>query len=110
MSQILEVIWLPEVIAEYRALLKENRDVGADVGNQMREFVQLSQEWNSRDWRSIGPVGSAYLYGLYGMHAIMFFAVREPQTAVVKWAVTGNEHAQSLARDEAMQRTSNVFE
>jgi hypothetical protein len=108
-SHVLEVIWLPEVEAEYRALLHKSRDVGADVGSQIREFVQLSRKWNSRDWRSIGPFGSAYLYGLYGLHATMFFAVCEPKAAVMKWAVTGNEHAQSLARDEAIKRTLKEF-
>jgi hypothetical protein len=108
-SQVLDIIWLPGVVAEYRALCKESRDVGADVGSQIREFVQLSRKWNSRDWRSIGPFGSAYLYGLYGLHATMFFAVCEPKAAVMKWAVTGNEHAQSLARDEAIKRTLKEF-
>jgi len=109
MSQVLDIIWLPEVVVEYRALCKESRDVGSDVGNQIREFVQLSRKWNSRDWRSIGPFGSAYLYGLYGLHATMFFAVCEPKAAVVKWAESGNEHAQSLARDEAIKRTLKEF-
>lgn len=109
MSQVLEVIWLPDVEAEYRTLLRKNRDVGADVGNQFREFVQLTQRWNAHDWRSIEPVGSAYLYGLYGMHAVMFFAVCEPKAAVMKWAVTGTEHEQSLARDAAVKRTLKLF-
>jgi hypothetical protein len=109
MSQVLEVIWLPAVEAEYRALLRESRDVGADVGSQFGEFVQLTQQWNRRDWHAVSPVGSAYLYGLYGIHATMFFAVCEPKAAVVKWAVTGTEHEQSVARDEAVKRTLNLF-
>jgi hypothetical protein len=109
MSQVLEVTWLPEVEAEYRALLRENRDVGSDVGsdvgNQICEFAQLARRWNNKEWSAIGPFGSAYLYGLYGMHAIMFFAVCKRSAAVMKWAMTGTEHMQSLARDEAIQRT-----
>lgn len=109
MSVVLEVIWLPEVEAEYRKLLHKSRDVGADVGNQFGEFVQLALRWNSRDWRAIEPVGSAYLFGLYGMHAIMFFAVCEPKAAVMKWAVTGTEHEQSQARDAAVKRALKLF-
>ena len=109
MSQVLEVIWLPEVKAEFRALLRESRDVGADVGSQFGEFLGLTRRWDAREWGSIGPFGSAYLYGLYGIHATMFFAVCEPKAAVVKWAVTGTEYEQSLARDEAVKRALKEF-
>jgi hypothetical protein len=61
MSIVLEVIWVPEVETEYLTLLELNRDVGSDVGNQFGEFLRLAQRWNERDWKSIEPVGSAYL-------------------------------------------------
>jgi hypothetical protein len=109
MSMALEVVWLPEVEAEYFALLRANRDVGADVGNQFREFLQLAGDWKDRDWRSTERVGSGYLYGFYGIHATMFFAVCKPKVAVVKWAVTGTEHQQSVARDEAKKRAGSLF-
>src|SRR5277367_3976822 len=104
MSRVLDVVWLPEVEKEYFALLG-SRDVGADVGNQICEFARLARRWNNKEWSPIGPFGSAYLYGLYGMHAIMFFAVCKGSAAVMKWTVTGTEHMQYLARDEAIQRT-----
>jgi hypothetical protein len=34
----LQDVWLPEVEAEYAALLALSRDVGVDVGNQFRAW------------------------------------------------------------------------
>jgi hypothetical protein len=108
MSTVLEPIWLPEVRAEYYKLL-QGRDDGADVGSQIRAFVKLTGAWNDAEWRYIEPVGSAYLYGMYARYATMFFAVCKPRAAVVKWTETGNEHEQSMAREEAKSRASALF-
>jgi hypothetical protein len=109
MSEVLEVIWLPEVEKEYFHLLRTSRDDGAEVGNQICEFLQLARNWNDKDWRPIEPVGSADLYGLYGRYTTMFFAISKPKVAVVKWAIVGTEYQQALARDEAKQRTLIEF-
>ena len=63
---MLEDIWLPEVEKEYEDLFEVSRDVGCDVGDQFREFMALVQDWDERAWKSIEPIGSAYLYGRYG--------------------------------------------
>lgn len=109
MSVVLEVIWLPEVEEEYHSLLAPNRDVGSDVGDQFSEFLRIAQRWSETDWKSIEPVGSAYLYGRYGMHATMFFAVCPPRAAVVKWMKTGGEYQQSRGRQEAKRRALKLF-
>jgi hypothetical protein len=71
--------------------------------------MKILQHWEEKDWRSIEPVGSAYLYGRYGRYATMFFAVCKPKAAVVKWMVTGSEYQQSLGREEGKQRTLQLF-
>jgi hypothetical protein len=79
------------------------------VGDQFREFMALVQEWDERSWKSIEPIGSAYLYGRYGRYATMFFAVGAQKAAVVKWMQTGSEHQQSLGRQEAKMRALRLF-
>jgi hypothetical protein len=109
LSTVLQDVWLPEVKSEYRALLKVNRDVASDVGNQMCEFIALLQDWEERAWKSIAPVGGAYLYGVYGMYASMFFAVSGQSAAVVKWMLAGTEYQQSQGRHEAEVRALRLF-
>jgi len=109
MSRVLEDIWLPEVEKEYEDLFKVSRDVGCDVGDQFSEFMALVEDWDERAWKSIEPIGSAYLYGRYGRYATMFFAVGARQAAVVKWMQTGSEHQQSQGRQEAKKRALRLF-
>ena len=109
MSRVLEDIWLPEVEKEYEDLFKASRDVGCDVGDQFSEFMALVEDWDERAWKSIEPIGSAYLYGRYGRYATMFFAVGARQAAVVKWMQTGSEHQQWQGRQEAKQRALRLF-
>jgi len=53
MTPKLEDLWLPDVEAEYLALLDVNKDVCADVGNQFRAFDQVLRRGVDKSWRSI---------------------------------------------------------
>jgi hypothetical protein len=105
----LQDVWLPEVEAEYAALLALSRDVGVDVGNQFRAFEHLLKRGPDAEWRAIDYIGSASLYVMYARHAMMFFAATPQQAAVVKWTAVGTEHEQRVALAEAKQRTLRVF-
>ena len=109
MSHYIPDGWLPEVVAEYRALAKAPRDVGADVGNQFCAFERIVERGLDSDWRPIEQIGSADLYAMYGRHALMFFAVSGGRIAAVKWARFGTPRQQSLARQEAMERAGRQY-
>lgn len=102
-------VWVPEVEAEYAALLATSRDVAADVGNQFRAFEQVLRRGPDAAWRALDYFGAVALYAMYARHAMMFFAVSRGQAAIVKWTVVGTEHQQRLALAEAKQRAQVVF-
>ena len=106
---VLHDVWLPEVEAEYAALLDMTRDVAADVGNQFRAFEQVLRRGPDAAWRAIDYLGSVALYAMYARHAMMFFAVSRERAAIVKWTVVGTEHQQRVALAEAKERTRTVF-
>jgi hypothetical protein len=109
MTGRLRDLWLPEVEAEYRALLSRNRDVGADVGNQFRAFEQVLRRGVDDNWRPIDHANSADIYVMYARYALMFFAVQDDQAAIVKWTVLGSEYEQNQAREEARRRAGQIF-
>lgn len=109
MTTRLQDVWLPEVEAEYLALLSMSRDVGVEVGDQFRAFEQILMVGVDDGWRALDYVGAASVYALFGRCATMFFALTETQAAVVKWAAVGTEYAQRLAREQAEERTRQVF-
>lgn len=109
MPDRLRDLWLPEVEAEYRALLSRNRDVWADVGNQYRAFEQVLRRSIDEKWRPIDRMNSADIYVMYDHHALMFFAVEDDQAAIVKWTVLGSEYEQNQAREEAKRRAGQIF-
>jgi hypothetical protein len=108
-SDQLEDVWLAEVEAEYIALLKLNRDVGVDVGNQFRAFEHILDRGVDAKWRPIERAGSADVYVMYARYAMMFFAVSGRRAAIVKWTVVGTEHEQQQARTQACERAARVF-
>ena len=109
MSELFEDIWLPEVEAEYFALLRMNREVGVDVGNQFRAFEHILHRGVDRAWRAVDRCGSASVYVMYGRYALMFFAVHRRQAAIVKWTVLGTGYEQTLALAQAKQRAARQF-
>ena len=90
-------------------LLKLDRDVGVDVGNQFRAFEHLLERGVDAKWRPIEWVGAADVYVMYAKYALMFFAVSGRRAAVVKWTVVGTEHEQREARAQACERAARVF-
>jgi hypothetical protein len=109
MTASLADVWLPEVEAEYFALLKLSRDVGVDVGNQFRAFERLLEIGLDAAWRPIDSAGSADIYVMYGGSVLMFFAICGSQLAIVKWTTLGTPYEQTLAREEARQRAAALF-
>jgi hypothetical protein len=108
-SDHLEDVWLPEVEAEFFALLKLSRDVGVDVGNQFRAFEHLLERGVDAKWRPIGQAGASDVYVMYARCAMMFFAVSAGRAAIVKWTIVGTEHEQHQARTQACERAARVF-
>ena len=109
MSDHLEDVWLPEVEAEFFALLKLSRDVGVDVGNQFRAFEHLVERGVDAKWRPIEPAGASDVYAMYARYAMMFFAVSGRRVAIVKWTMVGTEYEQRQARVQACERAARVF-
>jgi hypothetical protein len=109
MANYFDVDWLDEVKAEYRALLKMDRDVGVDVGNQFREFERVIEKGLDLEWRRIDTAGSSDLYVMYGRYALMFFAVSGRRIAVVKWTVLGTPYERSSARADAKRRAESLY-
>lgn len=109
MSAPLNDVWLPEVEAEYFALLGLSRDVGADVGDQFRTFQHLVERGGDASARPIERAGSANVYVRYGSKALMFYAIAGSQAAVVKWTTLGTDHEQQVAQEQAMQRAAQLF-
>lgn len=120
-------VWLPEVEAEFLALLEHSRGVGVDVGNQFRALERLLERGLDRAWRPVDRLVMVDVYVMYGSAALMFFAVecvaasttananlaaavQLPRLAVVKWGVLGTEHEQTLALAEAKARAIRAFE
>jgi hypothetical protein len=109
MIKPLRDVWLPEVEAEYFALLRLSRDVGVDVGNQFRAFERVLETGVDSAWRPIDCVGSADIYVMYARHALMFFAVAGSKAGIVKWTTVGTEYEQQRAREEAKARAAQCF-
>src|SRR5882762_1665667 len=98
MIKPLQDVWLPEVEAEYFALLSMSRDVGVDVGNQFRAFERVVERGVDAAWRPIDYVGAADLFVMSARSALMFFAISGSRVAIVKWAPMGTEYEQKAAR------------
>jgi hypothetical protein len=109
MSEHLEDVWLAEVEAEFFSLLKRSRDVGVDVGNQLRAFEHLLERGVDAKWRRIEEAGASDVYVMYARYAMMFFAVSGRRAAIVKWTVVGSEYEQHQARTQACERAARVF-
>jgi hypothetical protein len=109
MGGALNDVWLPEVEAEFFALLSLNRDVGADVGDQFRTFQHLLERGGDASARPVERAGSSNIYVLYGSKALMFYAIAGSQAAVVKWAMLGTDHDQQVAQGQAKQRAAQLF-
>jgi len=109
MSGALKDLWLPEVEAEYFALLKKGRDVAFDVGNQFRVFERILERGVDRNWQPIARVKSADVYVAYAGRVLMFLAVSGSRAAIVKWTTLGTPHEESMAEREAKDRTARCF-
>jgi hypothetical protein len=109
MSNVLEDLWLPQVEAEYDALLHRNRDICADVGNLFRVFEKVVHDGVEGLGQPLGRFGSAALYVMYARRVLICFAVCRYQVAIVKWATIGTEYQQQQALDEAKARAASLF-
>jgi hypothetical protein len=110
-SGALQDVWLPEVEAEYFALLRLNRDVAADVGSQFRQFEQVLDQGIDFDsqWVPLDSLGLSSLFVSIADHAAMYFAVCGSRAAIVKWAQVGTEFQSQCARVEAAERTRKLW-
>jgi hypothetical protein len=109
MANYFDVDWLEEAKAEYRALLQIDRPIGVDVGNQFRAYERIIEKGLDLEWRRIETAGSSDLYVMYGLRALMFFAVSGRRIAVVKWTVLGTQYEQTLARRDAKRRAERLY-
>lgn len=109
MNGALNDVWLPEVEAEYFALLKVDRDVAADVGGQFRSFQHLVERGGDASARPVERAGSASIYVLFGSKALMFYAIAGSQAAVVKWTTLGTDHELQVAQEQAKRRAAQRF-
>lgn len=102
-------IWIPEVEGEYLALLGKSRRIGIDVGNQFRAFEHVLDRGVDKAWRPVERAGSADVYVMHAIDALMFFVVSGSKAAVVKWCEVGTEYQQRQYLAEALQRAARIF-
>lgn len=109
MSNALRDRWLPEVEAEYDALLDRDRGVCASVGNLFRAFEKVVCDGVDGLGPSLGHFGSADVYVVYAEPVLLCFAVSGGEIAIVKWAEIGTEYEQQQDLDEAKRRAVRLF-
>ena len=109
MSNALRDLWLPEVEAEFDALLHRNRSVCASVGNLFRAFEKVVTDGVDGLGPSLGHFGSADVYVMYAGPVLLCFAVSGGDVAIVKWAEIGTDYEQQQDLDEAKQRAAQRF-
>lgn len=109
MSNALRDRWLPEVEAEFEALLHRNRSVCASVGNLFRAFEKVVSDGVDGLGPSLGRVGSADVYVIYAAPVLLCFAVRGGEVAIVKWTEIGTEYEQQQDLEEAKRRAARLF-
>jgi len=109
MSNALRDRWLPEVEAEFDALLHRSRSVCASVGNLFRAFERVVSDGVDGLGPSLGRFGSADVYVMYAEPVLLCFAVSGGDIAIVKWAEIGTEYQQQQDLDEAKRRAARLF-
>jgi hypothetical protein len=109
MSNALRDRWLPEVEAEFDALLHRSRSVCARVGNLFRAFEKVVSDGVDGLGQPLGRFGSADVYVMYAEPVLLCFAVSGREIAIVKWAEIGTEYKQQQDLEEAKRRAARLF-